>query len=395
MAEYGIDMAQAPPARVQRFAQPAATLTQWFGAILSLCLVAWMLVWGYRIAVRDVSGVPVVQAIEGPMRVAPADPGGNRAEHQGLAVNTVASAGAAEGPVDSVVIAPRPAGLAEEDVALGLLDARSAEDPRLAPSGAPAVFGKTAIAFPSDTPLAQDSDPGIRAVVSHLSGAAPGRAPLSEQVEKAGRLTGQERISGLGPGVQSGPDLALMDPSAAQGFGNIPPAPFTPPPEAVTDLPTVDDEGGWTGKEAVRVSLRPLARPAGAPSPATIPDAGAAEDPIMAAIRESAALLMPAAPIAAPSGVRETNPDTLPPGTRLVQIGAFDSAETARAQWDRLVPRFGAYLAGKTRVIQRATSGGRVFYRLRAHGFVDLADARRFCAAFVAGGVDCIPVTTR
>jgi hypothetical protein len=36
-----------------------------------------------------------------------------------------------------------------------------------------------------------------------------------------------------------------------------------------------------------------------------------------------------------------------------------------------------------------------VFYRLRAHGFTDLSDARRFCAAFVAGGVDCIPVVTR
>jgi hypothetical protein len=46
-------------------------------------------------------------------------------------------------------------------------------------------------------------------------------------------------------------------------------------------------------------------------------------------------------------------------------------------------------------VIQRATSGGRVFFRLRAHGFDDVADARRFCATFVAQKVDCIPVVTR
>ncbi|HBS49363.1 MAG TPA: sporulation protein SsgA, partial [Rhodobacteraceae bacterium] len=33
--------------------------------------------------------------------------------------------------------------------------------------------------------------------------------------------------------------------------------------------------------------------------------------------------------------------------------------------------------------------------RLRAMGFDDISDARRFCSALVAGGADCIPVTTR
>jgi hypothetical protein len=91
----------------------------------------------------------------------------------------------------------------------------------------------------------------------------------------------------------------------------------------------------------------------------------------------------------------EIDPASLPAGTRLVQIGAFDSPETARAEWTRLEARFGDYLYGKGRVIQRASSGGRVFYRLRAHGFADLSDARRFCSAFVAQNVDCIPVVTR
>jgi hypothetical protein len=93
--------------------------------------------------------------------------------------------------------------------------------------------------------------------------------------------------------------------------------------------------------------------------------------------------------------VTEVDPETLPAGTRLVQIGAFDSPDAARSEWQRLDVRFGDYLDGKERVIQRATSGGRIFYRLRAHGFDDLSDARRFCAAFVARNVDCIPVVTR
>ncbi len=50
---------------------------------------------------------------------------------------------------------------------------------------------------------------------------------------------------------------------------------------------------------------------------------------------------------------------------------------------------------GKDRLIQRAESGGRTFYRLRAMGFDDLADARRFCSALVAEEAACIPVVVR
>jgi hypothetical protein len=46
-------------------------------------------------------------------------------------------------------------------------------------------------------------------------------------------------------------------------------------------------------------------------------------------------------------------------------------------------------------VIQSAESGGRTFYRLRAEGFADEDDARRFCAAITAEGPDCIPVAVR
>ena len=85
----------------------------------------------------------------------------------------------------------------------------------------------------------------------------------------------------------------------------------------------------------------------------------------------------------------------MPAGTRLAQLGAFDSEEVAREQWDQMNQQFGVYLSDKRRVIQRATSGGRVFYRLRAMGFEDIADARRFCSALVAENADCIPVVTR
>ncbi|KPP84611.1 MAG: Sporulation related domain [Rhodobacteraceae bacterium HLUCCO07] len=91
----------------------------------------------------------------------------------------------------------------------------------------------------------------------------------------------------------------------------------------------------------------------------------------------------------------EIDPESIAKGTRLAQLGAFESAEVARREWDRLSERFGDYLEGKQRVIQKAQSGGRTFYRLRAMGFADLNDARRFCSALQAERGDCIPVTTR
>ena len=51
--------------------------------------------------------------------------------------------------------------------------------------------------------------------------------------------------------------------------------------------------------------------------------------------------------------------------------------------------------AGKAMVIQAAESGGRTFFRLRAHGFENEDDARRFCSALVAENASCIPVAHR
>ncbi len=99
------------------------------------------------------------------------------------------------------------------------------------------------------------------------------------------------------------------------------------------------------------------------------------------------------APAAATGG--EVAAASLPAGTRLVQLGAFDSPEIARAQWGQLNARFTPFMEGKKRIVMKAKSGGRTFYRLRAMGFDDIGDARRFCSALLSESVDCIPVVTR
>ena len=95
------------------------------------------------------------------------------------------------------------------------------------------------------------------------------------------------------------------------------------------------------------------------------------------------------------AALRELAPDQIPVGTALVQLGAFASPEIARSEWLRLSGKFSSFMAGRELVIQRAVNGGRIFYRLRAAGFSDLSDARRFCSTLKAAETDCVPVVTR
>lgn len=137
-------------------------------------------------------------------------------------------------------------------------------------------------------------------------------------------------------------------------------------PETPTPVPAVVKGPG------PKASKRPQLRPASAPR-----------------------TVVPAAAPRAEPQANDLDPTSIPTGTRLVQLGAFDSPEIARAEWGKMQGRFGDLLRDKDRIVQQAQSGGRTFYRLRAHGFTDLSDARRFCSALVAEGADCIPVVTR
>ncbi|NNU80215.1 SPOR domain-containing protein [Halovulum dunhuangense] len=83
------------------------------------------------------------------------------------------------------------------------------------------------------------------------------------------------------------------------------------------------------------------------------------------------------------------------PGTRMVQLGAFESADVAETQWQLLLQGHGDLLGRKARYIQQAESNGRVFYRLRVMGFDDQNAQRAICEALRARSVDCIPVTVR
>lgn len=319
-------------------ANPLTTITNVAGAVVSLVLVIGIGIWGYKLLVRDVSGIPVVRAVSGEMRVRPAEPGGQAARHQGLSVNEVAALGTAAQPADRLILAPKPIDLAEEDQVMPASMVAPAPQ-RQIPAAAPEVPKVDA-----DEVAAALESGNVDDLVAQLTA---GVAPLADL-----DATPQEVVASI-------TETVVAEVTAAeQQLAALAKAP------------------------GVRASKRPKKRPA---TRAVITPAAVSATEIAAA---------PAAP-AASAATNEVDAASLPAGTRLAQLGAFDSPEVAREQWDQLQSRFGPYLAGKTRIVQRAKSGGRVFYRLRAKGFEDIADARRFCSALVAENADCIPVVTR
>ncbi|MEE9428067.1 MAG: SPOR domain-containing protein [Paracoccaceae bacterium] len=298
-------------------------LVNWLGALISITLMAGLVWWGYQLLVRDVSGVPVVRALEGPMRITPDDPGGLSALHQGLAVNNIAAVGEAEAPADRLVLAPKPTVLNGEDQTAEVLQQMQAEQ---LVTNVP-VPDENALS--SSAPVLSDSAEALEPVV----------ADQASLIEATLRQVESSQIT----------TPVLQEENA---------------PQADAIAATIP---------GVSKSILPTLRPARTNVAVSSADAsGASVDP-----------------------VTSVAPSQIPAGTRLAQLGAYETVDVAKFEWTKISAKFEDFMAGKARVIEQAQSGGKVFYRLRAHGFDDLSDARRFCSALLAGQANCIPVVTR
>ena len=84
-------------------------------------------------------------------------------------------------------------------------------------------------------------------------------------------------------------------------------------------------------------------------------------------------------------------PDSLPSGSMVVQIGAFDSDDLARGEWSRVSGKNANLFSGKSQIVQKTERNGRACWRLRVAGFGSRDEARDFCASLKAKGTDCIP----
>lgn len=315
---YGHDGGQHT-ARRPSAAKPSRFVSRWVnlaGALTSVVMITGLVVWGYRLAMRDVNGVPVIRALDTPGRIAPEDPGGELVRYRGLAVNAVAGSGAVAAPPARVTLAPTPRGLEQEDVPMREL----VRQEKL-----------------SDGPEAPDGDTPVPAV------ATP--AGLVESAAGGSDAAGQSTVSGA--------DHATADAASDDSSEAIP-----------ASVP------------GVVISPRPLPRPR-------------SDELLAAALKQAVNASMDR--IQGKGKPVDIDPASLAAGTRLVQIGAFDTPGDAKSAWDRVAARFDALMQGKKRIIQKATSGGHDFYRLRVAGFEGVTEARQFCAALVAEGQSCIP----
>ena len=301
-----------------------ARMAQAGGAVASLALMVGVGVWGAGHVMRDVSGVPVVRAMEGEMRRAPEHSGGQIADHRNLSVNEIAARGEAAGPEDILMLAPAGADLADEDLEVATvveIDPETAPTPTVstAPMSAEDVLALAdklaADALPMPVPGAADPAP-----VVGLDGAPVTEAPVDETEDLVA--------------------LALAEALAAPDE-----------PQVLSRITTT-----------LRPALRPLrgaARPEAVLSPAV-------------ASADALPLATPAALTSAPLPSQSLLTDPLPVGTKLVQLGAFSTPQEAAAEWRYLEDQFADFMGGKRQVIQEASTGGSSFYRLRAAGFEDL-----------------------
>ena len=306
------------------FSQRAGSFVNYAGAACSFALMVGIGFWGYELIKRDVSGVPVVRAIEGDMRVAPDNPGGEVALHTGLSVNAVAAEGEAAGFEDTLVLAPRTQELAQEDLEVQPM----AEAGEVLPVADPVNETMASLTTAEPTAVAEPmSADDVLALADQIS---TGVVPLTE--------------------LQAEPTVEVISASI----------------------------------DGVATSLRPFVRPA-----SLVTTSDGIDDAVAAALASATASSGPN------NSEVAVMTAALPEGTKLVQLGAFPTPQAAAAAWGTMQGKFGDYMASKERIIQVATRGDSTFYRLRALGFNDLSDARRFCAALEAGDADCIPVVVR
>ncbi|WBU65253.1 SPOR domain-containing protein [Paracoccus aerodenitrificans] len=312
-------------------------LTHYLGAVVSVILLIGLVVWGYKLVARDVSGVPVIRAVQGDARTAPDDPGGEMTRNGGLSVNEIA-AGVEMPPNAEIAIAPAPTGLLEEDVAMGELAETAALE---------AVPAEVAPSVPQEPVVAVTDAEAASGLAADLI------------------ADGQTDLASLG--------IVGMGEEAASMTAEIQADPL---PEAA---PAIS-------------APRPAPRPASIAARARTAPAAAPQDTETA---EAAPASRPAIEEAVAEAVAEAPQVQVSSGAPLVQIGAFDSNGIADSEWNRISGRFSSLFSGKAPVVQTTERNGRTFYRLRVAGFDSRDDARRFCAALIAEGTDCYPATAQ
>ncbi|MEM9716580.1 MAG: SPOR domain-containing protein [Pseudomonadota bacterium] len=336
------------------------TPVAWLMGLSTAIMTVGVVYWGVDLAQRDPASLPVIKAPDGIARLEPTKPGGASEDFQGLAVNSVQSNSEIDdGAPQVIALAPSPMGLEQEDIpALTDADEGAVEPVRVEVAELGADL----------TPEPQPQAPAPTQTVS-LTGEQATMPVTAEEVEQA--------IA-----------EALRLATEAAG-GEAPTEENTEVAANTADTPTASDDAN-ASPYAVKASAVPTLRPARpkAPEPTATVKA-TPETPSAEAAPETTAAVTPGVPVGG------TEVASIEAGTRVVQLGAFDSRATARNMWKTLQNRNTDLLAGRSYFIQPVESGGKTLFRLRVLGFETTTDARNMCAALTQRKIPCIAVIQR
>lgn len=164
-----------------------------------------------------------------------------------------------------------------------------------------------------------------------------------------------------------------------------------PRAELVAPLPTLDETPVAEAEPEPAVEETAVADPEVpvTTGSAVAPRAAIAPPPRPANLRVSEP--EPPTPSSAPGTQAPLTAAQVPAGTRLIQLGAFDSEQIAILQWVSFVEAHPSILGDLQRYIEPVSSGGNTLFRLRAVGFADADETRAACAALTSRGQACIP----
>ena len=75
-----------------------------------------------------------------------------------------------------------------------------------------------------------------------------------------------------------------------------------------------------------------------------------------------------------------------------VHLGSFKNNVLAGAQLENFLVRYKDYLTNKAVFLQKSETGGRSIYRMRAVGFPNSSETKKFCSIINSFGNECIPI---
>jgi len=204
--------------------------------------------------------------------------------------------------------------------------------------------------------------------------------------------SGPMRVKPANPGGLQvpGADNTIFSSNGGNGEDKLAPPPQTPDLQALRapPQPTPAPKPAEPAKLAAAPSLPPPAEPT----------AEAAKPPAGPAAPKPLAVMAAPKPVPAADGHalgvvatdrRPTQPATGASHGALVQLGALSSEQAAHEEWGLLAKRLPQFLAGKQPSVSKVEHDGRTYWRLRAGGFADTAQATTFCQRMRAKGASC------